>query len=253
MKSSQRDYSILDKLNFERKPVGVKFSLEKPDGIKQTEKSLGLCEMFTEAHTSDPFYATKDNVRCGGFVVGMQQFPAVFHSGLIGPQFSMFKNPSANRRLYGYIKTLLKDSVEYITFSSVDKLTFEPDLLIFTANTTQAEIILRASSYSNGKMWSFKGATALTCVWLFSYPFLTGEINMSITGLGYGLKARHALPEGLFLISFPFDAIPTLLESLEEMDWDPHWFHMTGEEYQKNIEALAANMAVKFPNAMSFE
>ena len=152
MNSYLQDYSILDKFNFERKPVGVKFSLEKPDGISQTDKSLGLCEMFPEAHAGEPFYASKENVQCGGIVVGMQEFPPVFHSGQLGPRFSMFKNQSANRRVYEYICQLAKDSVEYIIFSPTDKLTFDPDLLIFTANPTQAEILLRASSYSDGKM-----------------------------------------------------------------------------------------------------
>jgi uncharacterized protein (DUF169 family) len=253
MSPFRRDYFILDKFNFERKPVGVKFLLEKPEGIKQTDKRLGLCEMFVEGHVGSPFYAGKENMQCGGFVVGMQQFPPVFHSGQIGPKFSMFKDPSANRRVYGYIPTLLKDSVEYIAFSPYDKLTFDPDLLIFTANTTQAEVLLRASSYSNGNVWSFKGATCLTCVWLFSYPYLTGEVNLSVTGLGYGLKARHALPEGLLLISVPFNTIPTLLDNLEEMEWDPHWFHLGRDGYVKGIEELAADMARKFPGAMNFE
>ena len=29
-----RDYSALDRFNFERKPVGVKYVVEKPEGIK---------------------------------------------------------------------------------------------------------------------------------------------------------------------------------------------------------------------------
>jgi len=50
-----RDYSIFDRFNFERKPVGVSFSLKKPEGIRQLDKSLGVCEMFKEAQTSAPF------------------------------------------------------------------------------------------------------------------------------------------------------------------------------------------------------
>ena len=64
MSAEKRDYSIFDKFNFERKPVGVKYSLKKPDGIKPLDKSLGLCEMFKEAQTSHPFYASRENVQC---------------------------------------------------------------------------------------------------------------------------------------------------------------------------------------------
>lgn len=92
MSSCHQDYAIFNEFNFERKPVGIKFSLEIPEGIKQTDKCLGLCEMFTEAHAEEPFYAAKENVQCGGFVVGMQAFNPVFQSGQLGPRFSMYKN-----------------------------------------------------------------------------------------------------------------------------------------------------------------
>jgi uncharacterized protein (DUF169 family) len=58
MSSRQRDYSIFDKFNFERKPVGITYSLRKPEGIEQLDKSVALCELSEEAQTSNPFYAT---------------------------------------------------------------------------------------------------------------------------------------------------------------------------------------------------
>ena len=157
MSSKKTDYSIFDKFNFERKPVGVKYSIEQTGGIKPTTKSLALCELFKEAQTSQPFYVTKENVQCGEQVLGMVDYPPIMYSGQLGPMFAMFKNPGANRRIYDYVPHLPKDSVKYITHASIDQMTFEPDFLIFTANPTQAEIILRASSFSDGKMWNAKG------------------------------------------------------------------------------------------------
>lgn len=141
MKSTSLDYSVFDKLNFERKPVGIKYSLKKPDGIKQLDKSLALCELFEEAQTSRPFYVAKENIQCGEPLLGMADFPPFMHSGQLGQKFSMFRDPSANRRVYEHIQTLSKDSVKYITYSPVDQLSADPDLLVITANTTQAEII----------------------------------------------------------------------------------------------------------------
>ncbi len=57
------------------------------------------------------------------------------------------------------------------------------------------------------------------CAWLFAYPYLSGELNYTITGIGYGIRMQKILPEGLFLISVPFDLIPMLLDNLEEMEW----------------------------------
>jgi len=41
----------------------------------------------------------------------------------------------------------------------------------------------------------------------------------SVTGLGYGMRIKKLLPEGLLLISVPYDIIPMLIENLHEMDW----------------------------------
>jgi uncharacterized protein (DUF169 family) len=244
--SKQLDYSIFDKFNFERKPVGVKYSLEKPEGIKQLDKRLGICEMFKEAQTSQPFYATEENVQCGEHVVGLVEFPPVMYSGQLGKMFAMFRTPGANRRIYDYVPILPKDSVKYIIHSSLDQMSFDPDILIITANTTQAEIILRASSYTDGKMWNFKGTTCLACAWIYAHPYLNGELNCTVSGLGYSMKAREVLPEGLIIITVPFDLLPGLIKDLEDIEWEPYWFKLGRDgfvnEVKKRSEGLAQEL-----------
>jgi uncharacterized protein (DUF169 family) len=246
MNSLTRDYSIFNKFNFERKPVGVKYSIQKPDGIEQLDKSLGLCELFKEAQTRRPFYATKENIQCGDIIVGMGEFPPVMYSGQLGQHFSMFKNPGANRRVYDYIPTLPKDSVKYISYAPIDQMSFDPDILIITANTSQAEIILRASSYSNGKMWSNKGSTCLACAWICAYPYLSGELNYVVSGLGFSMKARQVLPDGLFIICVPFDVLSSLMENLREMEWEPHWFSLGRDGFVEAVQRLDERVKKEF-------
>lgn len=238
MSAKRPDYSIFDKFNFERQPVGIKYSLKKPDGIKPLDKPLAICEMFAYAQTSEPFYATAETTQCGEHVVGFVEFPPVMYSGQLGPRFAMFRNPAANRRVYDYIRVLPKDSVKYISHASLDKMEFDPDVLIFTANARQAEIILRASSYTSGKMWSIKGATCLACVWLYSYPYLTGEWNLSISGIGYSMKARNVMPDGSILIAFPGSLLPDLIRDLNDMEWDPDWFSLGRDGFIKAVRQL---------------
>jgi uncharacterized protein (DUF169 family) len=251
MNSKKLDYSIFNKFKFERQPVGVKYSMYKLDRIQQLDGSLAICEMFKEAQTSQPFYATKENVQCGEHILGMVDYPPIMYSGQLGPMFSMFRNPGANRRIYDYCPKLPKDSVKYIIHSSLDQITFDPDILIITANATQAEIILRASSYTDGKMWNFKGTTCLSCAWIYAHPYLSGELNCTISGLGYSMKARQVLPEGLIIITFPFDQIPGLIKNLEDMDWEPYWFNLGRDgfvnEVEKRSRELAKEMGLESP------
>lgn len=245
MTSKKLDYSIFNKFNFERKPIGVKYSMDKPAGIKPTNKSLALCELFKEAQTGQPFYITKENVQCGEQVLGILDYPPIMYSGQLGPMFAMFKNPGANRRIYDYVPHLPKDSVKYITHAAIDKMTFDPDLLIFTATPSQAEILLRASSYSDGKMWHAKSTTCLACAWIYAHPYLTGEMNYTVSGLGFSMKARGVLPDGLIIITFPFDAISPLMENLKEMEWEPYWFKLGREGFVKEVKKRSGELGKK--------
>ncbi|MGD0780811.1 MAG: DUF169 domain-containing protein [Dehalococcoidales bacterium] len=249
MSVKKLDYSIFDRFNFKYKPVGVKYSIEKPEGIKPTSKSLALCELFKEAQTNQPFYITKENVQCGEQVLGIVDYPPIMYSGQLGPMFSMFKNPGANRRIYDYVPHLPKDSVKYITHAAIDKMTFDPDLLIFTTNPSQAEILLRASSFSDGKMWQAKGTTCLACAWIYAHPYLSGEMNYTISGLGFSMKARGVLPDGLIIITFPFDTISSLIENLKEMEWEPYWFKLGREGFVKEVKKRSGELAKKLAEA----
>lgn len=242
-----RDYSVFKKFDFERSPVGVSYSLKKPAGIRQLDKGLAICEMFKEAQTSRPFYATLENVQCGTQVVGMEAFPPVMHSGQLGSEFSMFKTPSANRRVYDYMPILPKDTARYIIHASLDDLTFDPDVLIITANASQAEVLLRASSFSDGRMWNAKGSTCLACAWIYAYPYLTGELNYSVSGLGFSMKARQVLPDGLIIISVPGEMLSMMIENLEEMEWEPHWFNLGRDGFVNGVKDLEARISQDFP------
>ena len=231
MNPKTRDYSVFDKLNLERKPVGIKFLLNRPEGLEQTDKTMAICRMFMEAQNSQPFYATKDNFSCvDRLVLGMMDEEPTTVSGQIGYKEKIYREARANRRIYQHVQNIPRDTVRYVAFSSVKDLPFSPDLLMLTATPSQAEIILRALSYSTGKPLVSKCTPVLVCGWIFSYPYITGEMNYIVTGIGYGMRSQKLLPEGLFIISVPYDQIPMLIENLNEMEWVLPITRMNDEE-----------------------
>jgi uncharacterized protein (DUF169 family) len=150
----------------------------------------------------------------------MEEAPLFAEAGLLGDKFGVYEEPRANERIYQHIPKLGKGTVNYAAYSVLEALTFEPDLLIIMATASQAEIVLRAISYSTGELWESKKTPVLSCAWIYAYPWLSGKVNHMITGMGFGSKARHALPEGWVLISIPWDKIPEMVRSLEKMTWD---------------------------------
>lgn len=240
---AKTDYSIFKKFNFKLPPVAVKFLLNKPKGLRKLDKEMAFCEMLGEAQKSPPFYVDRENFSCmGPVVLGMEEPDPIFASGQVGPKDGIYKEARANRRIYNYIPKMAKGTVRYVAFSPLDKLPFEPDLLIIAATPPQAEILLRAYCYTSGKMITTKSTPVLICAWLYAYPFRSGELNYTVTGLGFGMKARKVLPEGLILISFPYDSLPMMIENLHDMEWVPPLHRMSDEEkkaqFQRTVEEL---------------
>jgi uncharacterized protein (DUF169 family) len=239
MSSVQKDLAVFGKFNFTRPPVGIRFSPDKPEGIKKLDKILDFCEMIPEAQKGNAFYVTKENFTCvGPLLLGMTESDPDFESGQIGPKLEVFKDARANQRVYHVLPRLPKGAVNYVAFAPLDKLTFEPDILIVTADVTQAEIILRAHSYTSGRMWTARGTTVIGCAWLLVYPYISGEMNFTITGFGHGMKARKLFPEGLLLISIPYDLIPGITENLREMKWVPHSYTISPEEHKEKMKRI---------------
>ena len=240
--------SIFNKFDFERKPVGVKFLSIKPDGFERLDKILDFCEMLPEAQEGDAFYVTKENFTCvGPLLLGMVDSAPIFESGQVGPKLEVFKEARANRRIYKYIPKLEKDTVNYVAFAPLGQLSFEPDVLVVMADPSQAEILLRASSYTTGKMWSAKGTPVAACAWLYVHPYVSGELNFTLPGFSFGMRSRRLFPEGMLLVSIPWDLLPSMVENLKDMNWVPHSFTIGREEHKKKarkiVEALRKEAA----------
>ncbi len=244
MRELKQDLSIYNQFDFERQPVGMKFLLHKPEGIEQMKGTSAFCEMFWKAQESDePFYITKENEDCAGKLpLGWEDIPPFAEYGQIGEKFGIYQEGRANSRLYHSAAKFNKGVINYVTYSPLSKLNFEPDLLMITANPRQAEIILRASSYSTGEVIETKSTPVLNCSWLFIYPFVSGKINYTITGLAFGSKSRQAFKEGVILIAIPYQKLPEITQNLKEMPWVLPTYTCGREEFIKRDRQVFAEM-----------
>jgi uncharacterized protein (DUF169 family) len=237
MTLTKKDLAVLERFEFDVQPVGVKFLAKQPDKVERLKENMALCEMLKKAQAGNAFYADKENHTCdaGPYVLGQAEAPEPFISGRFGAGLQIFEEPRTASRLYQYIPRILRGAVHYTVFSPLDKLSFEPDVLIILAKTNQTEIILRAMSYRNGKMWSSKLSAAIGCAWILVYPYITGELNYTTAGLGHGMKRRNLFPEGHQIISIPFDLLPSILQTLQEMPWVLPAYKPDGMEFVRRL------------------
>ena len=237
MTLTKKDLAILDKFDFDVPPVGVKFLAKRPDRIERLSENMALCEMLKRAQEGNTFFAGKENHTCeaGVYVLGQADAPESFISGEFGAGLKIFEDARSASRLYHYIPRIGKGVVNYLTFSPLNKILFDPDVLIIFANTSQTEVLLRAMSYRTGKMWSSKCSAAIGCAWIYVYPYLTGELNYTMTGLGHGMRRRKLFPEGHQLVSIPFDLLGSMLQALRDMPWVLPAYEPDGPEFVKRL------------------
>ncbi len=229
--------AILEKFDFDLPPVGVKFLAKLPDMIEPIEEKLAFCEMLKRAQHGHAFFADADNHACeaGLYVLGQADAPEPFISGEFGAGLQIYEEPRSASRLYQHIPKIGKGVVHYVAFAPLEKLRFDPDVLILLADTRRTEILLRAMSYRTGRMWISKYTPAIGCAWIYIYPYLSGELNYTISGLGHGMKRRQLFPEGRQIISIPFDLLSSMLQTLQKMPWDLPAYKPDGMEFVKKL------------------
>ena len=245
MAAKKHDFSVLDKFDFERKPVGVKFQVQKPEGINKAGKPLNMCEMIKHAQEGNVFYIGEEDLVCVGIeqmILGMKDPEPLLVSGAFGGEEGLFKGDNACRAMYDVLPTLPKNSVRYAVFAPIDKMTFEPDEVIMMADITRAQTLLRCINYSTGMPFVSKSTPVVACAWIFIYPIVSGELNYFMTGLGLGMQAMNMFPPGLFIITVPFQKIPIMLDNLQEMGNNPTLPGPGGVEHRKRVDKMKGEM-----------
>ena len=135
------DFNILQKMGFDIQPVAVKYYARPPENIDCMDQAMTFCEMLVKAQNSEPFYTGPENHACGAglYVLGQTDIEGQYISGEYGAGLGAFRDNRAASRLYHYIPKIERQVVNYVAFSPLNKLNFEPDILLFLADIDQAE------------------------------------------------------------------------------------------------------------------
>jgi uncharacterized protein (DUF169 family) len=246
--TGQPDLSVFKRFDFDYPPIGVKFALKRPDQISPIRARAAFCEMIKVAQGGESFYAAKEDHECKAALIplGLSEPNPISESGQIGPKLGVYDDARANRSIYTNMYKVEKNTVKYVIFAPLDKLSFSPDLLIITASPYQAEIILRAMSYRTGAAWNAKGTTVMGCVYLYLYPYLTGELNLMVTGLHHGMIARQLFPPGLLFLSIPYQVLPEITRNLREIEWDLPQYSGGKEEHIERMKKISTELHKEF-------
>ncbi len=244
-----RGLAALRDLGSDYPVVAVKFSTVEPAGLPKLTKRVALCEMLREAQQAGAFYASRDEQGCaaGSYVLGQIDHDPLMESGRIGPLIGVYGSEAANRHVYEDMVRLPVGAAPFTLFARLDDLTFEPDLLIVTARPHQAEVIMRAHGYNTGAPWQARGTSVIGCASMYSWPHATGRMNVLISGLHHGMRARQLFPEGLLFVAIPAALFAEILGNLATMaaknQIDLPQYHWGKEAHESYMKGIAQSLA----------
>ena len=236
--------------------VAVKFCRNRPENYEQVEGVDPFCGFLKKAQDENrAFFTTRENDKCMGKVVlGMTDLETNHGSGQVGYEMGLFRTAAANARLYHEATMLKRGVCNYVVFCPVALCNFNPDLVICIAPTEKAQLLLRATSYISGDLWESKCSYVMSCAWTYAYPYVSGKVNHLFTGMHLGLQIRQSYPQGLHIISIPYQKLDEVVTALNEMERVPLELRTDSESKIKNeklharLDELAAD--VKVPNRL---
>jgi uncharacterized protein (DUF169 family) len=221
--------------------VAVKFCRNRPEGYQQAEGTDAFCGFLKKAQDENrAFFTTMENDKCMGKVVlGMTDLETNHGSGQVGYEMGLFRTAAANARLYHEVTMLKRGVCNYVVFCPVALCDFNPDLVICIAPPEKAQLLLRATSYISGDLWESKCSYVMSCAWTYVYPYVSGKVNHLFTGMHLGLQIRRSYPQGLHIITIPYQKLDEVVTALTEMRHVPLDLLEDAESKAKCLELRA--------------
>jgi uncharacterized protein (DUF169 family) len=209
-------------LGIKDSPVGVAlFKREEdiPKGIMVSERLLNYCQMVQGARLNgEIFLAHADYHKCKGGAagLGLLECPENISSGtLYFEKLHKCSSKKAGSQISASMPRLLAGSVVATYVAPLDKMVFNPDVVIVVGTPLAARRVTQAQMYAKGGRVNFSTAGIQSfCVDATAAPYLKGEVNIS---LGCDGSARNAnLEDESVVIGIPFDVLKQIVPVLKE-------------------------------------
>jgi uncharacterized protein (DUF169 family) len=204
-------------LGLESPPIAISFSTEPPEGMEQLKGRIRFCQMLDKVRLEGvSFYTNTENHGCdgGAYSCGLIQPNERLKTGeFLAKDLGLFGTTRAARRFISSNPKIEPGTVKVVTFSPLEKTTFEPDVVVLICTAKQGMEVAEAVAYESGKhTWGLTGPPICSAV--VAYPFLTGEVVYSLGDVG-ARRSMKVKDEDIF-VGIPAELLPDIVENLEK-------------------------------------
>jgi len=202
-------------------PVGVKL-LEDPKELKTIkfmktpEEKLAICQLFSYArYYGWTMGCTKEDNICplAEISLGFEKSHKLFEEGafFIG---RYNESKEAAKKTAASMPKILSSQFSAIVSGALNRIDFEPDLIIIWGNSAQIMRIIQGYLWKKGGRVSMSTFCDGVCADTITNAIITGELQIAFPCLGdrrFGMANDNDL-----IASIPFDIINEIIEGMEK-------------------------------------
>lgn len=182
-------------LDLDRKPVGIKFFFDKDEfdnfEVPQRDRKVTYCNSVQLASKGNSMKLTKANQGCpnGAFALHFTEVPDPIASGKGRFNKHMYKDVETSKSINDDM-LFIKDQPVGIAVMPLENYKEAPDVVIVVGSSYNVMRMIQGHGYFNGYTNNLRtvGLQAV-CQDLTTYPYNTGDINISLLCPGTRLVA----------------------------------------------------------------
>jgi uncharacterized protein (DUF169 family) len=176
---------LKERLGLKKSPVAIKFILREediPEGIEKIDENIRHCEMVQKAAQGEMFYATAEEQMCkgGAAAIGLMEAPEKIKTGEFYQSLGRFSSLGSAKRTMESIPKI-DPMMKAIIYAPLEKVNFNPDVIVVISNPAQAMRLAQAMVYTRGGRVeaSFSGIQSV-CADAVAGPFVNNTANFTL-------------------------------------------------------------------------
>ena len=208
------DYSarLKDTLELDGSPVAVAILLEAPTELKWWRRKATACMMIQIARRGLSFYCSGESIVCGGRAhLGLGESPVRDLEDFLVRKEKLSGTRLAARKMLQRTKERAPRAGKYLAFSPLEKVSFNPDVVLFVGTPLQVSRIIFLDAFETGEIDTVHGEPLCSAV--IATPITTGKIGISFLDMACRRFGRYK-PEEM-VIGVPYVRLPRLIKAIE--------------------------------------
>jgi len=198
-------------------PFGVKFYdtlEERPPKTIRPHHPMNVCQVTAlTRYYGRSMYFTLENMACivGAVAVGLMEAPENMRTGRIAAM--LHADMESAKRFTDLVPRIPPGRIKAVATAPLNRLTFDPDLVVMYGNTAQVMRVVQAYLWKRGGRVSFStGGEYSLCADILADTYNKQDISVAIPC--FGDRKTALVQDDELTAAFPVSLVPEIMEGL---------------------------------------